>query len=1086
MEHLDDIPAMSDPHPVRDHKGPLAWMAKNAVASNVLMAALVIGGLVFMSRVKQEVFPEFNLDVVSIQIAYPGASPEEVERAVTKTVEENIRGIDGVKTVTSTSAEGVAAINVELELDVNADRALNDVKAAVDRISSFPQDVEQPVVSLAEFQNQVLALVLYGDADEKALRALADKVRDELLQVDGISKAELAAVRQPEISIEVPKEKLRSFGLTLPQVAAAVTAANIELPAGAIKTDKGEILLRTAQRRDWGTEFESIVVLSQKDGSEVRLSDIATIKDEFQDNDQVAKFNGKPAAMIRVYRVGNETPVGVSELVYKYIEEHQKDLPPGVEVSVWGDASEMYRQRMDLLMRNAYLGLALVLLCLGLFLEIRLAFWVTLGIPISFLGAFLFLPVADISINMISLFAFIVTLGIVVDDAIVVGEAIYKRRQDGLPLAKAAVVGLHDVATPVIFSVLTTVVAFSPLLFVPGTMGKFFRNIPIVVITVLLMSLIESLLVLPAHLSHKNPIATGMGRLIAKIFGERLGPFGAVHRAQQRFSARFERFVETVFTPQLAWVARNRYLAIGAGFALLVGTLGYVASGRMDFTFMTKIEGDQVFAQLQMPVGTPAEETAKHLERMLATLEETIEEGGGAEANSRGMFSQLGAANFGGIGRGPSGGGASGGGHIAEVAIYLKPPDERAMQTRDLVATWRKKLGEIPGADSLKFTYTTGASAEAPISIRLDHSDVPTLEAAGADLASRLASFTGVKDIDDGVALGKTQLDFTLKPEARSLGITETELARQVRAAFFGAEASRQQRGRDEVRVYVRLPKDERTSLYDLEELRIRTPQGGEIPLAMAADVRWGRAYTSIVREDGRRVITVEADVEEGVTNANKVMAEVRERVFPEIQKEYPGLGYGLGGQQKRQAESLGALGTGFMLALILMYALMAIPFRSYVQPLIIMSAIPFGLVGAIGGHLIMGYDLSILSAMGFVALSGVVVNDSLVLISAINEFRAQGMHLFDAVVAGAARRFRPILLTSLTTFFGLAPMIVETSVQARFLIPMALSLGFGVIFSTFVILMIVPCLYLVLEDVGRLLRGGSRRTLAELEAQRA
>jgi len=1054
------------------HTGPLAWMTRNAVAANLLMAALLLGGLLFLTQVKKEVFPEFALDIVTVVVPYPGASPAEVERGITKVIEENVRGIDGVKTVTSTSSEGAASVVIELQLDTDGDRALADIKAAIDRITSFPKDAERPVVSIASFRREVLSLVLYGDVPEQALRALADGTREQLLHDKHISQAEIGAVRPLEISIEVPRDTLRQYGLTLPQIAAAVRAANVEIPAGGIKTDRGEILLRTAERRDWGREFANITILSRPDGTKLSLGDIARVDDSFRDTDQVSMFNGKRAAMVRVYRIGDETPISVSKAVHEYMAAHQKDLPPGVSYAVWNDRSEIYQQRIDLLMRNAYYGLSLVMLCLGLLLDIRLAFWVTLGIPVSFLGTLLFMPSWGVSINMISLFAFIITLGIVVDDATVVGEAVYHHRSAGKPLLEAAIAGTREVAMPVVFSVLTTLVAFSPLLFVPGIMGKFFRNIPTVVITVLTISLIESLLVLPAHLGHQNPIAGFVRKLLVPALGERLGPFGAIHRAQQRFSRAFERFVERRFVPQLRAVITHRYVTVSAGLALLIATIGYIAGGHIAFTFMPKIEIDVVFAQLQMPYGTPAATTNKQLQRMTESAMAVIDEAGGKEANVRGVFAQLGAANFGGMGHSAT---PTGGSHIAEVAVFLKPMDERKISARDFAQRWRARLGEIPGADSLKFKFTSGASSEAPISIQPNHDDVATLEAAAAELARKLRAYHGVKDIDDGVALGKRQLDLELTAEARALGITESELASQVRAAFYGAEASRQQRGRDEVRAYVRLPKAERNSLHDLEALTIRTPAGGEIPLAEAAKLRWGRAYTSIKRESGRRVITVEADVEEGKANANKVMADLKEKVLPALMRNHPGLGYDLGGQQKHQAESLASLADGFKLALIVMFAMMAIPFKSYVQPLIIMTAIPFGIVGAVGGHLLMGYDLSLLSAMGVVALSGVVVNDALVLISAINDYRAQGMSAFEAVLTGGGRRFRPILLTSLTTFFGLAPMIFETSMQARFLIPMAISLGFGVLAATFVTLAIVPSLYLILEDVlaaGRQLLG--------------
>jgi multidrug efflux pump subunit AcrB len=664
---------------------------------------------------------------------------------------------------------------------------------------------------------------------------------------------------------------------------------------------------------------------------------------------------------------------------------------------------------------------------------------------------------------MISLFAFIVTLGIVVDDDIDNSEAIYKRRVDGASKAEAALQGTHDVAMPVIFSVLTTVMAFSPLLFIPGVMGKFFYQIPVVVITVLLISLVESLLILPAHLSHDNPVASFVRSILRKVLGEQMGIFGSIARQQQRFSRAVERFVERGFAPLLGRLVRVRYVAVAAGLALLMVSIGFVVGGRIDFTFMPKIQLDVVFAQLKMPYGTPIEESRAQMDRIIAAAKQVLEQNGGEDKLSRGMFSQVGGANFGGVGHDARA--AQSGSHITEVAVFMVPSDARKISAQQFAQQWRGTIGDLPGADSLKFTFTAGATGSAPISFRLSHDDVPTLERAASALAAKLRTFKGVKDIDDGVALGKEQLDFRLKPEARSLGITEADLARQVRSAFFGAEASRQQRGRDEVRVYVRLPKSERRSLYDVERLLLRTPRGGEIPLSVAAAVSHGRAYTEIRRRNGHRIITVTSDVEELVTNANRVVGELQASFMPELMRTYPGLSYEMSGQQQEQNESMRSMVRGYMMALLAIFALMAIPFRSYAQPLIIMFAIPFGLVGALGGHLLMGYDLSMLSAMGFVALSGVVINDSLVLIAATNDFRRQGMSTRDAVIAGAARRFRPIVLTSLTTFFGLVPMIIETSMQARFLIPMALSLGFGVLFATFVILLLVPCVYLILDD---------------------
>ncbi len=1041
-------------------RGPIAWMAKNAVASNVLMLVLIVGGLVTLaSGIRQEVFPEVEMDIVSIEISYPGASPAEVEQAVILAVEEAIRGIDGVKKVTSTAMEGVGMISVELLLGTDKDRALNDAKSAIDRITSFPQDVERPTVSLISNRQQVISLVLYGDVDEATLRAVAENSRRELLRDERVTYVELTGIRPLEISIEVPQAQLRKYGLTLDEIAARIRAASVELPGGGVKTDAGEVLLRTTERRDRGDEFGDIILLSQPDGSQVRVRDVATVRDGFQENDKEATYNGKRAAMINIFRVGNETPLTVAAAGKEYVQKLKETLPQGLSAAPWFDTSEMYEQRISLLMNNARIGLLLVLLTLGLFLEARLAFWVTLGIPISFAGSLLFFPVTDISINMISLFAFIITLGMVVDDAIVVGESIHKHRSDGKERLEAAIIGAKEVAQPVIFAILTSCVAFAPMLVVPGPMGKFFRVVPIVVIAVLMISLVESLLILPAHLSH--PMPWGVRVL--------LSPYLFVMRfvAKLEMPHRLQRFVQQVYVPLLKKALEWRYFTITLGIATLLFTLGYVA-GRIPFTFLPKVEGDMITAHLKMPVGTPVAETERIADRIGATAQAIIDrEDAESESStmSRGLYEEVGAmslieASIDVLGREGS--------HLATVMVYLTDAGSRELTTQQFVQRWRDDIGEIPGAESLVFSYEVGVEPGSPIDIQLIHDDVPTLEAAAERLASEIGSYAGLRDIDSGVTRGKEQLDFRLTDAAIAQGLTELELARQVRAAFFGAEAVRQQRGRDEVRAYVRLPLEERQSLYNVEELVIRTPSGGEMPLAQAAILERGQAYTAINRTDGRRNISVTADIADENANANEIVAQIRQRELPQLLADFPGLAYSLGGEQERQAETMSALGLGFVLALIVMFSMLAVVFRSYTQPLLVMLAIPFGMVGAVWGHVVMGFTLSLMSMMGLVALSGVVVNDSLILIVSINRYRDEGMSMWDAIIAGGARRFRPILLTSLTTFFGLAPMILETSVQARFLIPMAVSLGFGVLAATFILLVIVPCSYVALEDARR------------------
>ena len=1043
-------------------RGVIAWAAKNSVAANVLMLILIVGGIVTLaSGIKQEVFPEVELDVVSISVIYPGASPAEVEQAVVLAVEEAVRGIDGVKKVTSSAMEGQASTLVELLLNTDKDRALNDVKSAIDRITSFPEDVERPTVSLLSNRQQVISIVLYGDVDEATLRSVAENSRRTLLQDPRITYVELSGIRPLEISIEVPQAELRKHGLTIDEVAARVRAASVELPGGGVKTTAGEVLLRTTERRDRGNEFGNIVLLSQPDGSQVHVRDVATVRDGFQEIDKEATYNGKPAVMINVFRVGSETPLTVSAAAKEYVVELQETLPEGLYAANWFDTAEMYEGRLSLLLRNARIGLLLVLLTLALFLEARLAFWVTLGIPISFAGSLLFFPVTDVSINMISLFAFIITLGMVVDDAIVVGEAIYKQRMDGKGRLEAAIGGAKEVAQPVIFAILTSCVAFAPMLMVPGPMGKFFRVVPIVVIAVLMISLIESLLILPAHLSHPMPwwLRIVLSPYLWTMRG--LAKLDMAHRLQHH--------IQHTYIPILNKALRWRYFTIAAGIALLVGTLGYVA-GRIPFTFLPKVEGDLITAHLKMPVGTPVSETERIADG-IAAVAQSIVDGEDAKNDgptmSRGLYEEVGAMSA--LESGPEGSMSTEGSHYATVMMYLIDAGDRELTTQKFVQRWRDEIGEIPGADSLTFSFEVGVEPGKPIEVQLIHDDVPTLETAAERLATEISAYSGLRDIDSGVTKGKDQLDFRLTAAALAQGMTEFELARQVRAAFFGAEAVRQQRGRDEVRVYVRLPLDERQSLYNVEELIVRTPLGGEMPLSQAAVVTRGQAYTIIKRTDGRRNISVTADVADEDANANDINAQIVQRELPQLLADFPGLSYSLGGEQERQAETMGALGLGFILALIVMFSMLAVVFRSYAQPILVMSAIPFGMVGAVWGHVVMGFSLSLMSMMGLVALSGVVVNDSLILIVSINRFREEGMSTWEAVVAGGARRFRPILLTSLTTFFGLAPMILETSVQARFLVPMAVSLGFGVLAATLIMLLIVPCAYIILEDARRL-----------------
>jgi len=1050
--------------------GILGWFVDHSVAANLLMLVLVVGGLLSITRLKQEVFPEVTLPVVTIQVPLPGASPRDVETGVLLPIEEAVQGIDGVEEVRSVAAEGVGVVAVELQLDADSQQLFADIDGAVGRITSFPRDAEEPVVSLATNRRKVISLVFHGDASEAALRAMAEQARDELIVDPRVSFVELRGVRPLEISIEVPRDQLRRYGITLAEIAQRVDAASVEIPGGEVETEGGEILLRTAARREIGDELRGVVVVAEPDGTRVRLDEIATIEDGFRDTDESAWFDGQPAARVEVFRVGEETPNEVSAAVNEYAEARRASLPPGVSVTTWGDQSQIFRDRVDLLGRNGLLGLLLVLAVLGIALEPRLSFWVTLGIPISFVGSLLVLPALGVSINIISLFAFIITLGLVVDDAIVVGESIHHRREQGDGQRDASVRGARAVARPVLFAIATTCIAFSPMLFVPGVAGKLFLNIPVVVILVLACSLVESLLVLPAHLSHPMP------RPLAWLLRPWLWLMGKLGGARAERGLQW--LVDRTYVPAARWALRWRYLTVAAAVALLMGAGGLWVGDRLDFTFLPKIQDDEVTATLELPVGTRTNQTEAVMERMVEAAHAAAADTEDGDDLVRGIYGQVGA---------PAQTAErllqqvqQGGGHVASVMVDLGPAGGRATSSRQFVERWREQLGEVAGAERLVFGYTTGASSGADIDLEVSHPDEDRLYDIGSEIAAALGGYAGVRDVDDGHTPGKDQLDLRLTPRGRAVGLTEAALARQVRGAFFGAEAYRVQRGRNEVRVYVRLPEAQRRSLEHVEELVLQTPAGGEIPLVEAAEVERTRAYTAIERVDGRRVVHVTANVY-GDANANDVTAELMAGRVAELERRHPDLRVAPAGDQEQQKEALTSLGVGYGIALVAMFALLAVAFRSYTQPLVVMAAIPFGAVGAVLGHLLLGYDFSLSSIFGLVALSGVVVNDSLLWVTTANEGReARDEPLDETLVRAGARRFRPILMTSLTTFLGLAPMIFETSVQARFLIPMALSLGFGILFATPIILLLVPCLYRILEDAQALTARALDRVFGE------
>jgi len=1030
----------SEPHP--PHGGAMRWMAHNPVAANLIMIVCLVGGFLMLGKITQEVYPYTEADIVRIRVSYPGASPEEVEQGLILAVEEAVRGLDGVKEISATADEGRGTVEVELLEGQDLQKLANDIKSEVTRIGTFPVDAEEPEVNIVSRRRNVIDLVLYGQTSEAALHELGELVRDQLLSDPDITQVELDGVRPLEISIEIPQENLRRYNLTLEEVASRLRSAAVDLPGGGIKTASGEILLRMKERRDYGRQFADIPVITAPDGTRVLLRDLAVINDSYEEADSYATFDGKPAVFLDIFRIGDQTPIQVADGVFRQLEILRSTLPEGIGISVLRDNAKAYRERAELLIRNGILGTLLVLLILGIFLELRLAFWVMMGIPISFLGSLLFFPVLGISINMITLFAFIMAVGIVVDDAVIVGENVYYYYQQGEPLLDAAVRGAREIATPVTFSILTNVAAFMPLYFIPGVMGKVFKAIPLVVCTAFMISLFESLFILPAHLGHRQPRKLGALR-------------GWIHHRQQTFSRWFIHWVRDRFGPFLDGALSRRYLVIAIAIAILSFFLAYAGSGRMGLGLFPRVESDFARASASLPYGSPVEKTEAVARKMRSAAFQVVEDSGHPELVT-GIYTRVGR----------------GGSHNLFMIVYLADPEirDKIMTTREFTRKWREALGLLPETENLNFASDFGGPGSgSAITVELSHRDTAVLEQASASLADELLNYSLVKDIDDGYSAGKEQLDFSLKPEGKALGLTAQEVARQIRNAYYGSRVLRQQRGRNEVTVTVRLPREERASEYNLQELMIKAPTGTFVPLREVVEMGRGRAFTTIVRRAGRRVVQVTADINDR-SRAGEVESALRDEEMPRLMASFPGLQYSFEGRAADTRESMSSLKIGFTMALILIFTMLAVPFKSYIQPLIVMTSIPFGIIGAVIGHMIMGYSLSVVSMFGIVALSGVVVNDSLILIDFANRrIREQGMSIHDAVLDAAIQRFRPILLTTATTFGGLAPMMFERAIQARFMIPMAISLGYGILFATIITLVLVPCLYMAIEDLGRL-----------------
>lgn len=1024
----------------------IAWFAKNSIAANLLMMIILISGFFAVTNyITFEVFPPTDPNVVTVSVPLRGATPEDVELGIATRIEESLQDLEGIERITSNSVEGSTNVAIEIDRGYDPRELLGDIKSRVDAINGLPAEAERPVIALQTRSFSVIDVVLAADVEEDELRAVAEQIREDLIKFDNISQVSLNSVRRYEIAVEASQDRLRDAGITLAEVARAIGNSSLDLSAGNIRTAGGDVLLRSKGQAYRQTDFEDIIVKTNSDGTIVRVADIAKVDDGFEEDAVKVRFNGTAAAFINVSRVGKQSAIDVANTVRQYVGEKQPELPVGMTISFWDDDSVVLKDRMAILFSSAWQGGLLVILMLTLFLRPAIALWVFIGIPISFFGAFTVMAFFDISMNLMSLFGFILVLGLVVDDAIVTGENVYTHLKAGKDGLSAAIEGTQEVAGPVTFGIFTTMVAFVPLLFMEGRRGAIFGAIALVVLPVFVFSLIESKLILPAHLKH------------IQIRGVRKSGNG-FQRWQKKFADGFENAILKFYQPALTVALRHRYATFCAFFGILLIMIAMVESGRTRFVFFPNVPSETVSAEIAMPVGTPFSVTDRHMQRMLQIGQDL--QGEYNEKFDQKVVRDI-LASTGSTRRAT-------GTHLGSLRIELAPAEERIgkLTSAEFANEWRNRVGSIPGAETLNFR-SSRFGGNAPINVQFSGQSLEQLERVGAELKTHLSTYDGVYEISDSLSDGKEELRIDITSQGYVLGLTRADVVGQVSEAFRGFQAQRVQRGRDDVRVIVRLSKNERSTIDTLNELLILTPNGDTVPLANVAILTPDKGPSQITRIDGFRVLNVNAEINKETANMTLIQGGIVAFV-DSLLTRYPGIDYAMEGEAREQAEAFGSLTAGLPVVLFIIYCLLALPLRSYLQPLIVMSVIPFGIIGAIIGHWIMGFTISILSVLGLMALIGVVVNDSLVLVDYINRQRKRGMPLFEAVNTAGAARFRPVMLTSLTTFLGLLPMLSVKATTAQFLIPMGISLAYGILFATFITLLLVPVIILIVEDLSR------------------
>ena len=1050
--------------------------AGNRVFANILLVLILLAGWIASQSMIRESMPEMALDMIKISVTYPGADPEEIEEGISRKIEEVLDGMEGIKQLTTYSSETRSTTIIEVAQGYDTSEVMDRIRSQVDAISSFPVDAERPIIDELSVHHQVMSLTLASDMSERRLKSWAEQIKEEIQALPEITQVSLFGTRDYEIQIEVSEERLREYGLTFSQVTNAIRRSNLNMAGGTIRTQEEEIRIRTLGRKYTGEEVSSIVVMARPEGEVITLDRLATIKDGFIEYFTSNKVDGQRAITLSIYNTPEEDALTISRAVKTYLRAKEAQLPEGTTIEILYDDTDMLSSRIDLLVRNGLIGLMVVFGLLWIFMNTRVAFWTGMGIPISIAGAMVVLWAMDGTINMISLFAFIMVLGIVVDDAIVVGEAIFVHRKNGLPPLKAAVAGVSEVGMPVMAAVMTSIVAFFPLTMTGGIIGKFIFILPVVVIACLGVSLLESLLLLPAHLNHLPDLN---GSSIKSTGRKKSFSIKNTLPSLQRLTSQgMETFVVKVYQPFLKKVLQWRYISICIGISMLLLTVGLVNGGIVKYAMFPKVDGITITSTLKFPDGTPRDVTQQAVDRAEAAL---IRLSDRTQTLSGDPLLEHTNAITGMTFERP----ASRGPHNGAVLAILLDPEKRAIHSEDIMIQWEKEIGPIPGIESLTFATETHGPPGSPIEIWVQGEDMNVILAAADDLKKRLQEFEGVYQIRSDFSMGKNEIRLTLKPQASGLGLTVDDLARQVRAGFYGNEALRLQRGQDDIRVMVRYTDQERGRISDLRQVRVRTPKGHEVPLFSVADVTYESGYSAITRTNGMRRVMVSAEVDNNTANTSEIVKELSNGYFGELMNIYPDLKLSVRGDQQNSQETFGSLSIGFPLAIIGIFIIIATIFRSYIQPFIILFTVPFGIIGGILGHWVMGYDLTMISIFGMVALTGVVVNDAIVLIDRINRNLAQGMSFLDAIQSGGARRFRAVILTTISTVGGLMPLILETDLQAKMLIPMAISIAAGVIFATALTLLLIPSLLVILNDLRRIFYKvwyGRRPTREEVE----